>query len=225
MSADLKFDYRTRAAVTQELLDKGYLQDVRTNTFVAPDGTSWKINDHSHIVERYFPPKPVDVSKLVGERRVQAGGGSVDTAPTTKLTNPKDLVGSNKLHLHLFPQSAVALGSLAFLEGALKYGRSNWREAGVRASIYVDALNRHMTRWFEGEDIDPDSGIPHLGKALACIAILIDAGYAGKLEDDRMAPGGTIKAIEQLTPIVEELKKRYGHINPKHYTIKDTPSK
>lgn len=255
MSAEPVFEYRTRSSVTQELLDKGYLRDLRTDTFVAPDGTSWKINDSSHIVERYYPPQPADVSKVVGERRVRLDRPDVNTAPTTapskldghdvdpivdydaidksaKLTNPKDLVGSNKLHLHLFPQSAVALGSLAFLEGALKYGRSNWREAGVRASIYVDALNRHMTRWFEGEDIDPDSGIPHLGKALACIAILIDAGYAGKLEDDRMAPGGTIKAIEQLTPIVEELKKRYGHINPKHYTIKDatcvakdTPSK
>jgi hypothetical protein len=112
---------------------------------------------------------------------------------------------------------------MALLEGALKYGRSNWRVAGVRASIYVDALRRHMTRWFEGEDVAPDSGIPHLAHALACLAILVDAQAAGKLNDDRMVPGGTFDVMEDMTPHVKRLQEKYADMSPRHYTIADDP--
>lgn len=140
---------------------------------------------------------------------------------SNKPSNPKDIIGSNKLPLHLWPSTATAVGCLAFLEGSLKYGRSNFREVGVRASIYKDALDRHMTAWFEGEDIDPESGLPHLGKALACIAIIVDAQAAGKLNDDRMVQGGYHKLAKQLTPHVQRLKELHADASPKHYTIAD----
>ncbi len=139
----------------------------------------------------------------------------------TKPTNPKDAIGSNKLPLHLWPETATALGSLALLDGALKYGRSNFRAIGVRASIYYDAARRHLNAWFEGEDTDPDSGLPHLSHALACLAILVDAEAAGKLNDDRMAPGGYRALIDGLTPHVERLKQLHQDKAPKHYTIAD----
>ena len=47
-----------------------------------------------------------------------------------KPSNPKDMIGSNKLPLHLWPNTATAMGSLGFLNGALKYGRANFREIG-----------------------------------------------------------------------------------------------
>lgn len=142
---------------------------------------------------------------------------------TTKPTNPKDAIGSNKLPVHLWPETATLLGSLAFMDGALKYGRSNFRAIGVRSSIYYDAARRHLAAWFEGEDVDPDSGVPHLGHALACIAILVDAEAAGKLNDDRMHPGGYRKLVSALTPHVERLKAMHAKHDPKHYTIADTP--
>src|SRR5436309_1036894 len=104
----------------------------------------------------------------------------------TKPTNPKQAIGSDKLPYHLWPETATILGALGLLDGALKYGRTNWRAAGVKASIYYDATRRHMTAWFEGEDIDPDSGLHHFAHALASIAILADAMAAGRLNDDRM---------------------------------------
>lgn len=139
----------------------------------------------------------------------------------TKPTNPKDVVGSGKLPLHLWPGTATATGCLALLDGALKYGRSNWREAGVRYSIYIDAAVRHMLAAFEGEDADPDSGLPHEAHALACLAIIVDARAAGKLVDDRAYPGGYRKLIEELTPHVAHLKQLHAERNPKHYTIAD----
>jgi len=142
-----------------------------------------------------------------------------------KSTNPKDLIGSDKLPLHLFPFTAVVYGTLALLDGALKYGRANWRVAGVRASIYYDACLRHMTKWFEGENIDKDSGLPHLAHALACITILIDATETDKLKDDRMVKGGYLELLKRIAPDVARLKEFHKGKNPKHWTIEDTQTK
>lgn len=138
-----------------------------------------------------------------------------------KDTNPKDLLGGNKLPLHLWPLTATALGSLALLDGALKYGRSNFRNSGVKASIYFDALHRHMGRWFEGEDCDPESGLPHLSHALACLAILVDAQAAGKLVDDRAYPGGYLALVADMTPHVPRLRALHKDKNPTHF-LKET---
>jgi len=140
----------------------------------------------------------------------------------TNADNPKDAIGSGKLPLHLWPATASALGSLGLLDGMLKYGRSNWRVAGVRASIYVDAAQRHLAKWFEGQDNDVDSGLPHFAHALACIAILVDAQAAGKLNDDRMVAGGYLEMLDALTPHVARLKELHAGKDPKHFTIADT---
>jgi hypothetical protein len=138
-----------------------------------------------------------------------------------KLTNPKDLIGCDKLSIHLWPESATMMGCLGLLDGARKYGRSNWREAGVRASIYYDAVRRHLAAWFEGEDNDPDSGLPHMAHALACLAIIVDSDSAGKLVDDRMYPSGYRALVKRLTPHVKRLKELHKDKNPKHWTIAD----
>lgn len=140
---------------------------------------------------------------------------------TTKPTNPKDAISSNKLPLHMWPTTASAMGCIGLLNGALKYGRSNWREAGVRASIYYDAARRHLDAWFEGEETDPDDGVPHLAAALACLAIIVDAQAAGKLNDDRMVAGGYRNLIDRLTTHVARLKALHADKQPRHYTIED----
>lgn len=147
----------------------------------------------------------------------------VQVPVSDKPSNPKDLIGSNKLPLHLWPETATALGCLATLEGNLKYGRTNWRAAGVKASIYFDACKRHINAWFdEGEDNDPDSGLPHLAHALACLAIIVDAQAAGKLTDDRLIRGGYRKLVEEITPHVARLKEKHADKKPRHYTIADS---
>jgi hypothetical protein len=138
---------------------------------------------------------------------------------TQKPTNPKDLIGSDKLPLHLWPNTATAVGSIAMLNGALKYGRSNFRAVGVRASIYYDAARRHLDAWFEGEECDSEDGVPHLGAALACIAIIIDAEAAGKLNDDRMVKGGYEGLKQRMTEHVKRLKALHSERKPKHWTI------
>lgn len=117
---------------------------------------------------------------------------------------------------------ASALGSLGLLDGMLKYGRSNWRHAGVRATIYTDAIERHLHRWKEGLELDPDSGLPQFAHILACSAIITDAQAAGMLMDDRLTRGqGSIVLLDALTPHVDRLKALHAHRAPRHYTIAD----
>ena len=144
-----------------------------------------------------------------------------DLGTDSKPTNPKDMIGSDKLPLHLWPTTATALGCLGLLDGALKYGRANFRAVGVRTTIYVDACLRHLYKFFEGEDIDPDSGLPHMSHALACLAIIVDAQAAGKLNDDRNIAGGYPALVAELTPHVKRLKEKYQDRHPRHYTIVD----
>ena len=138
----------------------------------------------------------------------------------TKPTNPKDAIGADKLPLHLWPATATAMGSIALLNGALKYGRANWRAVGARASIYVDACQRHLAAWFEGAEHD-EEGVPHLASALACLAILVDADAGGTLTDDRQLAGGHAELFADLTPHVKRLKLLHEGKSPKHYTIQD----
>jgi hypothetical protein len=140
---------------------------------------------------------------------------------TSKPSNPKDLIGSNKIPIHLFPTTAIIYGALALLDGALKYGRSNYRAIGVKSTIYTDAINRHTMAYLEGEDIDPDSKLPHLAHVLASAAILIDAKEAGKLTDDRMYPSNYRETIDRLTKEVKRLKDLHKDKNPRHWTIAD----
>src|SRR5258705_4867467 len=106
-------------------------------------------------------------------------------AREAKDSNPKDAIGTRKVPFSTIPAQPLAELGLAMLEGALKYRRHNYRIAGVRASVYYDAMMRHITAWWEGEDIDPKSGLPHVIKAMACLVVLRDAAINNKLNDDR----------------------------------------
>jgi hypothetical protein len=100
-------------------------------------------------------------------------------------SNPKDVLGVNKVSLSKLPPIAELHTCHALMNGADKYGPYNWRDKSVKASIYIDACRRHLNLWFEGEEFAPDSGAHHLGHAMACLAILIDAQEIGNLIDDR----------------------------------------
>jgi hypothetical protein len=138
----------------------------------------------------------------------------------TKPSNPKDAFGSAKLPLHLVPDTMVNFASLAFLEGALKYGQYNWRVAGVRTSIYIAALRRHISKFQNGEWADPKTKVPHLANALACIAIILDAKVSNKLNDDRPpTQEGNSKFIDECEMQVAYLKDLFKDHSPTQFTI------
>jgi Domain of unknown function (DUF5664) len=140
---------------------------------------------------------------------------------SAKLTNPKANIGATKLPLHLVPPIAKAYAAVAHFLGWVKYGAWNWRAAGVSMSTYRAALERHMDRWWEGEDLDPVDGTPHLANALACINILIEGQYRKNITDDRPPRTNLQPAYDQLEAIMATIKEKYKDSAPHHYTGAD----
>lgn len=102
-----------------------------------------------------------------------------------KESNPKYSAGVKKVPTHCIPTGPLFELGLAMFEGSRKYGRHNYRAIGVRASTYYDAIDRHLKAWLEGEDLDPDSGVHHLIKIMACCAVVRDSMLMGNFNDDR----------------------------------------
>lgn len=138
-----------------------------------------------------------------------------------KSPNPKDAAAQSKVPLHVFPMTAVMGGSLALFDGLLKYGLANYRATEVNASVYHAAAMRHMFKWYAGEDIDVESGLPNTWHAIACIAILIDADAAGTLIDDREFPSGFLEMMRTKSSEVGRLRDMHASKNPKHYDRRD----
>ena len=53
-------------------------------------------------------------------------------------------------------------------------GRENWRLIDNLEDRYMDACLRHINLHRRGEEIDPESGLPHLGHAVACLMFLLE---------------------------------------------------
>jgi hypothetical protein len=67
---------------------------------------------------------------------------------------------------------------------------------------------RHLTSWWEGENVDPDSGLSHVTKAIATLTVLRDAMLTGKYSDDRppALPAGWLVGLNEkageIIPVV-----------------------
>jgi hypothetical protein len=108
-----------------------------------------------------------------------------------KANNPKDAFGTLKACLSWLPMEVVFEVALALAEGGFKYGGHNYLVAAPRASVYMDACDRHQFQhWNLGEDIDAESGagLHHISKAIASLMVLRAAQIHGNWIDDRPPP-------------------------------------
>lgn len=131
--------------------------------------------------------------------------GTTDTKPS----NPKDAAATNRLDLSLFPATARAYGTLGLQEGDFKYGGFNYRVAGINASIYYSAINRHLDKWYNGEEFDPKTGVPHLANALAGLAVLIDGIEVGNWTDDRPPRADVAGLLDKFEQKVAALREKF----------------
>ena len=141
---------------------------------------------------------------------------TIHSPVTAKPSNPKDACGIKKAPMSTVPANVLAEIGVAMLDGAGKYGRHNYRVIGVRASVYYDAVMRHLFAWWEGEDFDPDSGMLHITKALSSLVVLRDAMHQGKYEDDR--PPKSEGFYPGLNERTASLVERDDGLEVKHYT-------
>lgn len=138
---------------------------------------------------------------------------------SVKLTNPKDIVGISKVPASCVSQLVMMEVGLGMQEGALKYGRHNYRVAGVRASVYYDATRRHIDAYWEGQDVDPDSGLHHVTKAITSLMVLRDAMLQGMCTDDRPPQNVDLpQFFKDLNEKSAKLLEVYKDRDPVHYT-------
>lgn len=122
---------------------------------------------------------------------------SVTGAPVTG--NPKDSIGDTKPDLSLVPPALMIHVAKVMELGAVKYGPYNWRDNKVRCRVYLAAAMRHLQQYLDREDVDPESGQPHIAHAASCCGILLDALATDSLIDDRPKAGAASKLIKQYT--------------------------
>lgn len=84
------------------------------------------------------------------------------------------------------PIAILALGA-AMQDGVSKYGRFNWRKTETTATVFYDAMMRHLIAWYSGEDYAPDSKVHHLAHVMAGCAIILDSVQNGVFNDNRLA--------------------------------------
>ncbi|MCK1668646.1 dATP/dGTP diphosphohydrolase domain-containing protein [Bradyrhizobium sp. 153] len=113
-----------------------------------------------------------------------------DASTNAKPSNPKDAFGVLKAGISFVSLPVLLETAIGMAEGGFKYGAHNYRAVGVRASVYVDATFRHLAQFWEGEDIDPESGaqLSHITKAIASLTVLRDSMIQGNWTDDRPPP-------------------------------------
>lgn len=71
--------------------------------------------------------------------------------------------------------------------GAKKYEEHNWRK-GIAYSRLTAAALRHITAFMDGEDLDPETGLPHVAHAMCCMMFLVWMMENRSDMDDRWKP-------------------------------------
>jgi len=70
---------------------------------------------------------------------------------------------------------------------------------------------RHLADWWEGQDIDPGSGLSHITKAIAGLYVLRDAMMNDMWEDDRPPSVADPAWVDRMNREAGEMIDRYPH--------------
>jgi hypothetical protein len=81
---------------------------------------------------------------------------------------------AGKTRFHLLPVRALRTVVDVLTYGASRYGADNWRHVEFARERYFDAALRHIYAWWDGEQLDPESGLPHLAHAICSLIFLLE---------------------------------------------------
>jgi len=97
---------------------------------------------------------------------------------TVKIVEEFMKFDSSKLRYELIPCTALEGLASVFTYGARKYKPHNYLKG--EPDRFLGALYRHLIAWQQGEEYDPESGLPHLWHLATNVAILIELERIGK---------------------------------------------
>lgn len=111
-------------------------------------------------LKAYVPPQPRKAKSDVAKPEVQPATSGIK-------------YDADKLEFNLLPKGVLQpiLRVLSF--GKKKYAADNWQRVGDSKERYYNALQRHITQWWEGEQADQETGENHLAHAACCIMFLL----------------------------------------------------
>lgn len=87
--------------------------------------------------------------------------------------NFRERVTYNDSYLNLIHPAVEKLLGWVLTFGAKKYGPENWKKLENLATRYYAACRRHLLDWADGEELDKESGLPHLIHAMACLHFVL----------------------------------------------------
>lgn len=123
-----------------------------------------------------------------------------------------------KEQIHLIPVEFILGCAQALKMGAGKYGKWNYRE-GIEYTRLIDSLMRHTLAYLNGEELDPESGLPHTYHMAANVSMLewmrankpeMDDRYKKEEARYKVPTNASYEINASLTLTEDELKKVKG---------------
>lgn len=118
----------------------------------------------------------------------------------------------------LIPVEALAQVARLYGNGAKKYKAHNWRQGYEWSKSYA-ALQRHANAFWQGEDIDPEMGLPHLAAvvfhALALMTFMdefpeFDDRFIGPLNKTEASLADLRKVLTEGVVPADEVRKAFS---------------
>jgi hypothetical protein len=79
-----------------------------------------------------------------------------------------------KLRYDLLPVKPIEDVTKVITFGANKYGDNNWKQLNNARERYYAACARHIAEYRKGNQIDDESGLPHLAHAMCNIIFIME---------------------------------------------------
>lgn len=118
--------------------------------------------------------------------------GTLDTPNAKKTQDIPDFLmeapgvkyDTGKLRFDLIPPKVIQELAEVYTMGAAKYEPRNW-EKGIEYSRIYAAVQRHLNQYWAGQNLDEESGLPHLAHAMWGMAALLEFERTHTEMDDR----------------------------------------
>lgn len=112
------------------------------------------------------------------------------TADEVRVTSSTGGAKGKKLARYdLVPSAPLRQLAEVYGRGSMKYADHNWRK-GYDWSLSFAALNRHLWQFWDGEDIDAETGAPHMAAVAFHAFALLQFMEEQRAFDDRPGTPG-----------------------------------